>query len=106
MGPETSGKLVAKTTDIPTGTMVGATLGTEKILLANVDGQIYAMRSVCNHMGGPLEEGTLEGGVVTCPLHGSRWDVKTGKLVEYTKDLPDEPTYRVTVKEDQVLVET
>lgn len=96
---------VAKTSDLPIGKMLGVTVGADKILLANVGGKIYAMRSVCNHMGGPLERGKLNGKVVTCPIHGSKWDVETGKMVEFTRILPDEPTYQVAVKGDQVFVE-
>jgi len=97
--------LVAKTKDIPVGKMVGAEIDGQKILVANVDGEFYAMRSVCNHMGGQLEKGKLEGNIVTCPRHGSKWDVKTGKLVEYIRVLPKEPTFRVSVVGDEVFVE-
>lgn len=100
-----SGTVVAKVSDLPPGKMVGITFDGVKALLANVGGKIYAMRSVCNHMGGPLEKGSLREGVVTCPLHGSRWDVRTGKLVGYSRALPDEPVYKVTVVGDDVYVE-
>jgi nitrite reductase/ring-hydroxylating ferredoxin subunit len=85
--------------------MVGADVNGERILVANVGGEFFAMRATCNHMEGPLEEGTLEGNVVTCPLHGSKWDVKTGSLLEFARPLPPEPTYAVTVKGDEILVE-
>jgi nitrite reductase/ring-hydroxylating ferredoxin subunit len=96
---------VARTTDVPPGAMLGADLGGERILIANVGGELFAMRATCNHMGGPLDEGTLEGNVVTCPLHSSKWDVKTGSMLEFTRPLPPEPTYKVTVKGDEILVE-
>jgi 3-phenylpropionate/trans-cinnamate dioxygenase ferredoxin component len=87
------------------GTMVGVDAGGDRILVANLGGEFYAMRAKCNHMGGPLDKGTLEGDVVTCPLHGSRWDVKTGKLMQFTRPLPDEKTYKVTLKNGMVSVE-
>lgn len=96
---------VAKLSDIPQGKMIGIELEGLKILLANVDGNICAMRSICNHMGGPLEKGTLEGNIVTCPLHGSKWDVKSGNLVKFARPLPPEPVYSVTVKGDEVFLE-
>jgi nitrite reductase/ring-hydroxylating ferredoxin subunit len=96
---------VAKVADLPVGSMIGADLGEERILIANVGGEFFAMRATCNHMGGPLEDGTLEGNVVTCPLHGSKWDVKSGALIEFVRPLPPEPTYKVTVKGDVILVE-
>jgi glycine betaine catabolism B len=96
---------VARVEDIPPGKMVGADLAGERILIANVDGEFFAMRAICNHMGGPLDEGTLEGNVVACPLHGSKWDVKTGNLLEFVRPLPPEPTYKAIVKGDEILVE-
>jgi 3-phenylpropionate/trans-cinnamate dioxygenase ferredoxin component len=100
-----AGTLVAKVGDVPPGKMVGAVANGQKILVANIDGHFFAMRSVCNHMGGPLEKGTLEGNVVTCPLHGSKWDVKTGRLVRFTRPLPPEPVFKVVVEGDQIFVE-
>jgi nitrite reductase/ring-hydroxylating ferredoxin subunit len=96
---------VAKAKEVPPGTMKGVEVEGHKLLVANLDGQFFAMRSVCNHMGGPLEKGRLEGSVVTCPWHGSKWDVKTGKLVQFPRPLPPEPVYKVTVVEEQIMVE-
>jgi len=85
--------------------MIGTDVSGERILVANVAGQFYAMRAKCNHMGGLLDKGTLVDNVVTCPLHGSKWDVKTGALVHFARLLPPEPVYRVLVQGDQVSVE-
>jgi len=97
--------LVARVEDVPVGRMVSTEIEGERILLANVAGEFFAMGATCNHKGGPLDEGTLEGNVVTCPLHGSKWDVKTGNLLEFVRPLPPEQTYRVTVKGDEIVVE-
>jgi nitrite reductase (NADH) small subunit len=48
------------------------------ICLANVNGEYSALDNVCLHMGGPLGEGTIEGGKVVCPWHGWKYDPKTG----------------------------
>jgi nitrite reductase/ring-hydroxylating ferredoxin subunit len=96
---------VARTGDVAQGKMVGAEVAGERILVANVGGELYAMRARCNHMGGPLDRGSIEGGVVTCPLHGSKWDVKTGNLVSFSRPLPPEPIYKVVVDGDQISVE-
>jgi nitrite reductase/ring-hydroxylating ferredoxin subunit len=96
---------VAKTGSLPPGKMIGAEIDGQKILVANIGGELYAMSSECNHMGGQLDKGKLQGNVVTCPRHGSRWDVKTGKLVQFSESLPDEPTFRVSVKGDEIFVE-
>jgi nitrite reductase/ring-hydroxylating ferredoxin subunit len=96
---------IAKTSELAPGKMIGAQIEGERILVANVNGQFYAMRAICNHMGGQLDKGKLVGNVVTCPLHGSKWDVKTGKLVQFFRELPPEPTYKVSLIGDQIFVE-
>lgn len=48
------------------------------VAVANVDGAFFAVSNVCPHAGGPIGDGALEGYVVACPLHGWRFDVRTG----------------------------
>lgn len=52
----------------------------QRIALFKVDGAYYAISDVCPHKGGPLSEGPLSGDEVTCPWHGSRFNVKTGAV--------------------------
>jgi nitrite reductase/ring-hydroxylating ferredoxin subunit len=96
---------VARVGEIVPGNMLGIDVGGERVLVANVGGMFYAMHAKCNHMGGPLDKGRLEGAVVTCPLHGSKWDVTTGKLVQFTRPLPPEKVYRIAVEGNQISVE-
>jgi nitrite reductase/ring-hydroxylating ferredoxin subunit len=46
-----------------------------------IDGRRHRFATVCPHLGGPLEEATVEEGVVTCPWHGYRFDVRSGRCV-------------------------
>jgi nitrite reductase/ring-hydroxylating ferredoxin subunit/uncharacterized membrane protein len=50
------------------------------VLLVRQRGKLCAIGAVCSHAGGPLDEGTLENGAVTCPWHGSVFDVCTGAV--------------------------
>lgn len=52
----------------------------ERVCIANVEGSYYAIGNVCTHLGGPLNEGILEGYDVECPWHGSKFDVRTGEV--------------------------
>ena len=72
---------VAKTSEIPIGKMKAVKLNDEEVLISNVNGSFYAIANSCIHKGGNLSEGTLEGNIVTCPLHGSKFDVITGKCI-------------------------
>jgi len=67
--------------DIPLGKMRHVDVEEKEILLANSDGKVYALCDRCSHMNAPLSMGTLNGKVVTCPMHGARFDVTTGKKV-------------------------
>ncbi len=75
----------------------------QKIVLYNLDGSFYATSATCAHMGGPLDEGIFEEGVVTCPWHGWQYDVTTGKsLYDPGRGVA---TYSVTLQGDDVLIE-
>ncbi|MFQ5663352.1 MAG: Rieske (2Fe-2S) protein [Terriglobia bacterium] len=53
----------------------------KKIALFNVDGRYCAIDDTCTHRGGPLSEGELEGGEVTCPWHGAKFKVTSGEVL-------------------------
>lgn len=66
---------------IPPGTGTTVTIGGKDVALFNVNGTVYATNDQCLHAGGSLGfAGKLEGKVVTCRLHGWRYDVTTGKM--------------------------
>jgi 3-phenylpropionate/trans-cinnamate dioxygenase ferredoxin subunit len=101
---------VAKLSELPSGTMLGPEIMGKRILLANVDGNIYAMDGLCSHMAGRLWEGTLEGTVVKCPKHGSRFNVRTGEVVSQVKipligKAKPMKTYQTTIDGDDVFIE-
>ncbi len=123
---------VAKVRDVPPGGLMAVEAGGKGIVLANVDGKIYAIARRCGHMNAPLEKGTLAGNILTCPMHGALFDVTTGKVkseppeggpmpsglpepfVHYMERLGslmaeiktyDLPTYRVQVEGDAITVE-
>jgi nitrite reductase/ring-hydroxylating ferredoxin subunit len=72
---------VAETKDVPLGAAIAVDVEGHAVALFNVKGTLYAIDNTCTHRGGPLSEGELEGTVVTCPLHGARFDVTTGEVL-------------------------
>ena len=94
---------VAGRGDVPAGEMLIVEVEGEEIVLANVDGQIYAFGNGCTHRGGPLGEGLLEGGEVECPFHQGRFNVKTGEALQEPPTEPV-PTYEVQVDDDDIKV--
>lgn len=72
---------VASLSQLPPGALLAVTLpsGT-RICLANVEGDVFAVRDSCPHQAFPLSEGTLlPGGVLECAWHGQRFDCRTGR---------------------------
>lgn len=67
--------------DVPADGMRMVEAGGMKVLLTREAGEVCAISAVCSHAGGPLHEGTLEKGVVTCPWHFSRFRVCDGRAV-------------------------
>jgi len=67
--------------DVPVGKMKHVEIGEKEIMLANSEDEVYALCDRCSHMNAPLSMGTLSGKVVTCAMHGARFDVTTGNKV-------------------------
>lgn len=101
---------VASTSEVPVGKMKKVTLEDKEILVANVNGTYYAIGNLCTHYGGDLSQGTLEGKIVTCPNHNSKFDVTTGKVVSPPTEalgraeIEDEPQYAVKVEKQDILI--
>ena len=101
---------VAKTTQISEGTMKSVKMGDAEILIANIEGKYYAMANKCTHRGGDLSKGTLSGKVVTCPGHGFKFDITTGKIayapyeVRLMRLIKPEITYEVQIQGESILL--
>lgn len=55
-------------------------LGTP-VAVFNVQGKFRAIEARCPHRAGPLEKGQVESQTVTCPWHGSQFDLETGRVI-------------------------
>ena len=71
---------VADVGELSPGEMKYVEVGGDQVLLANVEGTIYACDNLCTHAFAPLAEGDLDGEHVECPLHGSVFSVVTGEV--------------------------
>ena len=76
---------VGKKGDLVNGTMREVKVEGHDILLARVADKYYAINNRCPHFGGNLSRGHLEGTVITCPLHGSQFDITDGHVVRWLK---------------------
>jgi len=107
-----------RTNELEEGTMKGVLAQGREILLARVGDSYYAADNRCPHMGGKLSQGNLEGTVVTCPRHGSQFDLRDGQVVRWLKGsglislvgkVLKPPrrlaTYNVKVEDDNIWIE-
>ncbi|MFN0009270.1 MAG: Rieske (2Fe-2S) protein [Planctomycetota bacterium] len=77
MGAHEVGERASVTPERPLCVAVGG----RSIAIFDVGGDCLAIDDECTHAGGPLSEGEVEGGVVTCPWHGARFDLSTGAVL-------------------------
>jgi nitrite reductase/ring-hydroxylating ferredoxin subunit/hemoglobin-like flavoprotein len=70
-----------KIADVAPGQAQLLSIDGQGVVVFNLDGQFYAAQSTCTHQGGPLDQGEIERDTVTCPLHGSCFNIKTGEVV-------------------------
>jgi 3-phenylpropionate/trans-cinnamate dioxygenase ferredoxin subunit len=108
---------IAKIEELKSGTMKMVIAEGREILLAKVGDKYYAIDDRCPHMKGDLSRGKLEGTVVTCPLHGSQFDISNGQVVRWLKGglmskvgkalkpSKDLTVYNVKIEDNSVLVE-
>jgi nitrite reductase/ring-hydroxylating ferredoxin subunit/hemoglobin-like flavoprotein len=82
--------------DVAPGQTYLVHLDGQGVAVYNLDGTYYATQAECTHEGGPLNEGKLEGETVTCPWHGSCFNIKTGALVHGPARQPIQ-TFRVAI---------
>jgi nitrite reductase/ring-hydroxylating ferredoxin subunit len=74
---------IAKTNDILNRQMKHVEVKGKEILIANIDGKFYALNDRCGHMNALLSMGNIANdNIVTCPFHGARFDITTGKKVK------------------------
>ena len=93
---------VASLSELDPGVAKAVEVNGKTIALYNVNGTVYATDNTCLHQGGPLGEGILEDGVVTCPWHMWQYNVRTGENLE--DSLLKLETYPVQVDGDDIKV--
>lgn len=96
---------IAKRDDIAPGGMKAVEANGKEIVLCNYDGKIYAVSRRCGHMNSPLEMGTLDGYILTCPMHHSQFDITTGEALSnpVPRDFGEEPIPEILQKYFQYL---
>jgi len=94
---------VALVKDFEPGKMIGVETEGKEIVIANIDGNYFAIGNRCTHMSCMLSDGSLKGQNVTCSCHGSVFDLKTGNVVKGPAK-KTEQVFQVEVEGGQILI--
>lgn len=94
---------VCSVADVPEGEALHVDIGDIPVAVVHAESGIYAIHDVCSHADVPLSEGDVEDCAIECWLHGSRFDLRTGKPTGLPATTPV-PVYAVKVEGDDVLV--
>jgi nitrite reductase (NADH) small subunit len=88
---------------LPDGAAAFASFGEEDVALFRRGDEIFAIGNQCPHQGGNLCDGFVEGDIVTCPLHGWEFDLRSGACMT----IPGEsvPHYTATVEDGAIILE-
>lgn len=105
MNEETNFVDITSVNYLPSGKTRKFTVGNRDILLANVDGKIYAVDDICTHEDSSLSLGCLKGELVSCTLHGSRFNVRTGEPMEEPATKPLQ-RYKVRIRNERIEIST
>lgn len=87
--------------DVAERTLYRVTAAGVPVVLTRTGDKLCALSATCPHAGGPLDEGSLEDGVVTCPWHGSRFRMCDGRVLTGPATV-NAPRYAVRVRDGQV----
>jgi 3-phenylpropionate/trans-cinnamate dioxygenase ferredoxin subunit len=109
---------IGKAADLKNGGKKKVTVQGQEIMLARAGDKYYATQNRCPHLGGDLSAGALEGNVITCPRHGSQFDITDGHNIRWMRGAglaaavgkaikPPRPikTYKIKIEDGVILVE-
>lgn len=100
-------KLQITKDDIKSGAAKSYQCGKSTIVVCNLSGKYFALSNVCTHADGELVDGEkllAESCELECPLHGARFDVRTGEAKRMPAVAPIK-TYKVNEKDDELEIE-
>lgn len=71
---------VGSVADFPEQRGVAVSIGTQRLVVVRIGGQVFAVTDSCPHRGFPLHDGSIAGTVIRCRTHGSCFNLRTGAV--------------------------
>ena len=96
-------KKIAEKNEISAGKGKSFKIDGKQIAIFNQDG-FHALDDLCVHQDGSIAPGKLDGDIVECPLHFWHYNIKTGELKDYIKDVKLQ-TYQLQIKDDGIYID-
>ena len=94
---------VCQLNEIPSNEMRCVSLTDRNVLVANTSEGVFVADEMCTHEDARLCDGNLSGTKVKCPLHGSRFDLLTGQVLDDPANV-DLVVYPVTLVDDAIYI--
>jgi nitrite reductase/ring-hydroxylating ferredoxin subunit len=102
---------IGSISEVPPGTAKGYKIKGFDLAIFNINGEFYAIDRKCTHLGGNLVKGKIKDKTVTCPLHGAKYNLETGRLLEqagtiasWFKKAKNTNTYEITTEDDELVI--
>ncbi|GIW07080.1 MAG: (2Fe-2S)-binding protein [Dehalococcoidia bacterium] len=94
---------VAKLSEVPEGSAIRVEIDGCPIAIARSEGGVYACQDTCTHEEASLSDGDVFDAVIECPLHGARFDLRTGAVKSLPAVVPIQ-VFEVKIEGDTILV--
>jgi nitrite reductase/ring-hydroxylating ferredoxin subunit len=78
---------VASSVEVREGSLHAARVGQRSLLLTRIQGKVHAIENRCPHLGLSLARGKLSDGTIRCPFHGSRFDICSGRNLDWVNSV-------------------
>ena len=95
---------IAQTFDIPENKGKEVKVNGNRVAIFHANGRYYALEALCRHQDGSLAPGKINGEVVECPLHFWQYNIRTGELLDYLKDVKLE-TYNLDIRCNDIFID-
>ncbi|MGE0242952.1 MAG: Rieske (2Fe-2S) protein [Nitrososphaeraceae archaeon] len=97
-------KKIAETFEIPENKGKEIEINGNRVAIFHANGRYYAIEALCRHQDGSLAPGKINGEVVECPLHLWHYNIRTGELLDYLKDVKLE-TYTLDIRGNDIFID-
>jgi 3-phenylpropionate/trans-cinnamate dioxygenase ferredoxin subunit len=94
---------VARKDFLEPGELMYVEVDDEPVCVINLEGELYALNDMCTHEDASLSDGTIDGDIIECPMHGGAFYIRTGEPASFPVAVATEK-YAVRIDGDDIQV--